>query len=415
MTIRTILLGPLVGSILLTGCGSHAWQARKQAQVIATRSTISSTQAEPSNIVLMLPLKGKIAASSQAIRNGFLAAYYHSRKNNHNINIKIIDTTDDNIPTLYHQATLDGAEVVVGPLTKQDVATIMGIDPLPIPVLALNTLDDYTHNFASNLYQFGLLPQDEALQVATNMLENYHNQAAVIAPANSWGKKIVAAFKNRYEKNGGKVVDILSYDPTLNLAQQICPFIAEDAAELCNPKNKDKKKEKNPESEDNRDQDQKPAPTRRQDINTIFLVASADIARQIIPLLKFYYAGDLPIYATSEIYTGNLAPNLDQDIDNVQFCDLPLILQQPTELPHNLQIIHKQILTLWPKSYTNHKRLYALGIDAYTIATNLNGFLNSPQYGFQGATGTLYLDNFNRIYRELLWAKMQHGVPNLLE
>jgi len=392
--------------LLLTGCGGSIWQTGKKAEVIEARAEIFSAQAEPNNIVLMLPLKGELAASSQAIRNGFLAAYHHYRKERPSINIKVIDTTGGDVRALYQQAVIDGAEVIVGPLTKKEVEIIASINPLPIPTLALNTLDDYTHSFGPNLYQFGLLPQDEAWQVATKMIQEQHDRVAIIAPENAWGDKIVAAFRSKYEESGGQVIATLNYRSSGNLAEQICPFLAQDATKLCTPrKHKDKKQEVSNE------------PMRRQDINAIFLVTKDHdhTARQIMPLLKFYYAGDLPTYSISTVYTGVVSQNLDQDLEGVYFCDMPWVLQDPSVFGSDLQAIHKQIMVLWADSYANLGRLYALGVDAYNLASKLNGFLNSPQYGVEGASGKLYLNEFNHIYRELQWAQMKNGFPIVLQ
>ncbi len=401
--IKNILLAS-ISILLLVGCGSLQ-QIGKKAEVIEARTQVSSVQAEPHSIVLMLPLKGPgtLAASSQAIRNGFLAAYYHYRQERPGINIKVVDTTGGDVLALYQQAVAEGVEVVVGPLTKKEVETIAHINPLPIPTIALNTLDDYTSSFGPNLYQFGLLPQDEAMQIAIRMMNEQHDKVAIIAPDNAWGNKIVAAFKDKYEESGGQIVAVLNYRSSLNLAEQVCPFLAHDAAKLCVPK-KDKDKKGKISDE----------PMRRQDINSIFLVANANMARQVVPLLKFYYAGDLPIFSTSAIYTGTVSQDLDRDLDGVYFCDVPWVIQDLNTFNADAQAIHKQIITLWADSYTHHSRLYALGVDAYNLAAKLNGFLNSPQSGIEGASGRLYLNEFNHIYRDLQWAQIRDGLPVVL-
>jgi uncharacterized protein len=392
----------LVVTLFFAGCASLQ-QTGKKVEVIEARSQISSAQAEPNNIVLMLPLKGPLAASSQAIRNGFLAAYSYARKERPSINIKVIDTAGGDVQSLYQQVVAEGAEVIVGPLTKKEVEAVASINPLPIPTLALNTLDDYTHSFGPNLYQFGLLPQDEAMQIAIRMAHEQHDRVAIIAPEGMWGEKIVTAFKSKYEESGGQVVATLNYRNSQNLAEQICPFLAYDATKLCIvKKNRDRKKEVSDE------------PMRRQDINAIFLVAQAPTARQIVPLLKFYYASDLPVFSPSSIYSGTVAQDLDRDLDDVYFCDMPWALQDPSTLNSESQAIHKQIMSLWAGSYASHKKLYALGVDAYNLASKLNGFLNSPQGGMEGVSGKLYLNEFNHVYRELQWAQMRDGLPVVL-
>jgi len=228
---------------------------------------------------------------------------------------------------------------------------------------------------------------------------------AIIKPNNAWGNKIAQAFQDRYEGAGGQVVATLDYDLKTNLSEQICPFLAQDPTKMCVRKKHKSKEEKEEENS---------ATMRRQDINAIFLVSQAKDARQIIPLLKFYYAGDLPTYAISAIYSGVSSPELDQDINGVYFCDMPWVLHDPNNFGPDLQAIHKKIKTMWASDFNSHPRLYALGVDAYNLAARLNGFVNSPETGVESASGKLYLDNFNHIYRELSWAEIRNGIPAVL-
>lgn len=402
-TVKIIFL-VIITTILLVGCGRNLWREQKKSQVMAARSeAVASTKTEITNVVLMLPLKGELASNSQAIRNGFLAAYHQARKNHPEINIKVIDTADSDLYALYHQVVEGGADIVVGPLTKKEVEIIKNINQLPVPTIALNTLDDYSNNFAPNLYQFGLLPQDEATQVAKKMVEERHDMAAIIVPATAWGDKIATTFRDKYVADGGKVIAVLHYDARANLADQVCRLLAQDANKLCVPQ---KRRE--------RGQYVSSATARRQDINTIFLVAMPNEARQIVPLLKFYYAGDLPIYSISAIFSGRSNPNLDQDIDGVYFCDMPWVLHDPNFLNDDLQAAYRKSMALWADSFAANIKLYALGVDAYNLAVRLNEFLNSPYSGIAGASGTLYLDNFNHVYRELQWAQVRDGIVTVL-
>jgi outer membrane PBP1 activator LpoA protein len=391
-------------ALFINGCaGNKTWSqtfGMTSASPDITRVQMTSS---PHSIAVMLPLKGKgeLALTSQAIHNGLLAAYYSTPQQS-GIDIKVIDTSSGDVGVLYQQAVTDGAEVIVGPLTKQEVEVMANANQFPVPIIALNTLDDYRYKVANNLYQFGLLPQDEAVQVATKMTQEQLKHVAVIAPESAWGDKIVAAFENVYEASGGQVIATLRYHVSQDLAGQICNFLANDATKLCVPQKHKSKKQKDPQEI-----------MRRQDIDAIFLVATTPAqARQIVPLLKFYYAGDLPIYSISTIYSGTSKPGLDQDIDDINFCDMPWVLKNVDALSPELQVVHKQIITtnLWTDSFANYSKFYALGVDAYNLAVGLNALLNAPQSGINGASGTLYLDNFNHIYRELQWAKIKNGV-----
>ena len=143
-------------------------------------------------------------------------------------------------------------------------------------------------------------------------------------------------------------------------------------------------------------------PQRRQDADMVFLVASPRLARQIRPLLKFYYANDLPVYATAYVYSGTPNPLRDRDLDGIIFCDVPwLFANSPAR---------QQMQSLWPSTQNNQIRFYALGMDAYNITNRL------PQVtGMRGATGTLYMNDHGVILRELQWATFKNGKPKPLK
>ena len=393
---------------LLNGCVKDMWFKKNQA--VAQRGIAGEEATIPHNITIMLPLKGKgeLALTSQAIRNGILAAYY-SGKNREDINLKVVDITGGDINVFYQQAVADGAEVIIGPLTKDKVQSLVKGSRLTVPTIALNTLDEYKYGLPENLYQFGLLPQDEAVQVAVKMAQQHLHNVAVIVPEGPWGSNIATAFINKYVSLGGRVPAVLSYRFGKNLAEQICHFLAYDASKLCVPRTRESKKQKDPEEI-----------MRRQDIDAIFFVATkAAQARQIVPLLKFYYAGDLPSYSISTVYTGVAKPQLDQDINDVYFCDMPWVVEGPDSFSPELLAVYQQIMetTLWANSFANYSKFYALGIDAYNLAVKLDNL--SAAIGFVGASGVLYLDNFHHIYRKLQWAQIQNGVvkkvPNLAD
>src|SRR5205823_5983563 len=78
------------------------------------------------------------------------------------------------------------------------------------------------------------------------------------------------------------------------------------------------------------------AQKRRQDADMIFMIAPPEYARQIKPLLNYYYAGNLPIYATSHVYQGIPNAALDNDLNGIQFCDMPWTINQGLLVPGSL-------------------------------------------------------------------------------
>jgi len=378
--------------LLLNGCVNNNVNI-KNSKPVVTRQAIASLN----KIALMLPFKSNadLAATSQAIYNGLLAAYYTSPKQS-DIKIQTVDTSGGNVVELYKQAVNDGAQIVIGPLTKPEVEAIAGIsNTLPVPTIALNTLDNYQLKVINNLYQFGLLPQDEVDQVAKRMTQENLHKVAVVVPEGAWGEKILNTFNDKYTSLGNRVIAVLKYNSGKDVAKQVCNFLADDPSSACGA------------IQDNNSIIVKPETiARRKDIDAIFVLTTNPAgARQIIPLLKYYHASDLPLYSISTIYNGVAQPDIDRDISGVYFCDMPWVVQDPDSLNNNLQNIYRKITStsMWQESFKNYKKFYALGIDAYNLATNLNNFLSSPKSGVDGASGTLYLDNFNHIYRKLQW------------
>lgn len=357
----------------------------------------------PQHIALLLPLHGRLASTGQAIRNGFLAAYYAAEKHQVSIpTLKIIDTSKGDITQTYQNAIHDGAQFVIGPLTKEHLTTLLNADTLSVPTLALNTLANNTNN-NPNLYQFGLSPLDEAAQAATQGQQKNFKSAVVLAPNNTWGQSVATVFTQNWQNAGGTITSQLNYDGSANLAKQISHLLNIDLA--------------------NQDYTQlrtllgkrmRFIPRRRQDIDMIYMIGQPIYARQIAPLLKYYYAGDIPTYSTSQIYSGNNHARAIRDLNNVYFCDMPWVLTPDQESP-KLKKLRTQIETIWPQSYSNHKKLYALGIDAYTLAAKLEQMKAMPQFAIVGATGDLYLDQAQHIYRKLIWAKFQNGDVNVIK
>ena len=63
----------------------------------------------------------------------------------------------------------------------------------------------------------------------------------------------------------------------------------------------------------------------------------------------------------------------------------------------------------------NYPRLYALGLDAYRIIPYLARLQANPFERFPGLTGSIAVNDNNRVKRELLWATFSNGYPEVLE
>lgn len=365
----------------------------------------SITPIQPQHIALLLPLQGRYAKQAAAIRNGFFAAYYEAKqKNPKQPTITLYNTNEENIASLYQQAILEGADFIVGPLTKNNVTALMQTSRITVPTLVLNTIVNSSAVADKNLYQFGLSPIDEARQDAIKAWNDHHTHALLITPETSWGQEIMQAFIREWQALGGRIVDQMNYTSQQTLAQQIQKLLLIDQSEARAHILKRILGEKI-----------RFIPRRRDDADVIFLVAQPTIARQIKPLLKYYYGGELPVYATSQIYDGIPNPARDHDLNGIIFCDMPWVLIPNQLKPTYLNSIQQHIKSLWGNSYYRYPKLYALGVDAYDIVPQLNKLTILPKFGINAATGDLYLDRDNHLYRKLLWAQIQQGTPHPIQ
>ena len=145
-------------------------------------------------------------------------------------------------------------------------------------------------------------------------------------------------------------------------------------------------------------------PSRRRDIDFIFLAATPQQAQQIKPTLAFQYAGDVPVYATSHLYSPKEEQNYYLDLEGIQFCETPWLLNaNPSDnLP---QVIGSQ----WPQASSSLGRLYAMGVDAYRLAPRLAQLKAMPETRIDGFSGSLSLSPDQRIQRQLPWAAFRDG------
>ena len=328
----------------------------------------------PQHIALLLPLQGPSAHLGKTIRLGFLNTYYTFLKINPTLKptLSFYDTNSGKpIHDIYQQAVNEGADQIIGPLTREEVRALSQQSALPVPVLTLNyTPPRLLFGSAPNLIQFGLAPEDEAIQMAAHARSSGFSRALLIAPQDSWGNRVSQAFISAWRTAGGQIIDSLYFESQKPLTNEIANLLKVIP--------------------DQKNDNLLPEEHRRRDIDVIFLLASGADARQIVPLLKFNYSGTLPIYSISAIYSGTPNRAADLDLEGVIFCDIPWILRNS------------------PKGSS---RLIAVGHDAWQLAIQIPRLKALPNFPVNGWTGALTLQSNQRIFRQLTWMKIKNGQP----
>ena len=351
------------------------------------------------HIAVLLPINGPYAKVAAAVRDGLLAAYF-SQPAELRPRLQFYDSSNqESIWPLYQQAIDAGAKMVLGPLNRQAASQLASADELDVPTLVLNTIDN-PNSIPPQLYQYGLFPEDEAKQVAERAWLDGHSHALVLTPANDWGRRIANSFSKRWQALGGTIAEQQEYVAKEN----------DFSIPIKSLFNIDQSNQRRRQLENLLGLKVKFEPRRRQDADFIFLAARSQKGRQIRPQLQFHHAGNLPLYATSHIYSGTPNRDKDKDLGHLLFPDIPWVLEEDETGPLSRLHLSRELSTF----QNRYARFYAMGIDSYTLLPQLERLQQSTGETLNGMTGTLYLDNPNQIHRQLVWAEMRNGKSRII-
>ena len=377
--------------------------------VAAMLGAVRATVRRPTRIALLLPFHGDFAEAADATRDGFLAAWYADAANAQRPAIAVHDTSFEAIDVVYARAVEAGADFVVGPLRRGPVTRLACGDTPLVTTLALNEIDNLPASeeerenrcgrdrIVPELYHFTLLPEAEARQVAERAWIGGYSRAIAFTRDGPWGTRVYRAFVDEWERLGGILLDghVLTHDATDTgkLAAGALGVLGsrERARELGRIIGRKLQFE----------------PRRRQDIDVVFMAAFPADARQLLPQLAFQHGADLPVHATSHVWSGVPDPTNDRDLDGVVFGDMPW-LAAPSEADRRLR---EQVDTALLGRDRGLLRLYAFGADAYRLATGLWRLADKRRASIDGHTGRLALAADHRISRRLTWAWFVDGVP----
>jgi uncharacterized protein len=353
---------------------------------------------QPKHIALLLPLTGNLANSGKAVREGFMAAYYQTLQRGYEVPvISIIDTqASGSLELSYGDALALDAEWVIGPLDKKLVNQVAKLEKLPLPTLALNCSDQIAvGEQPDELYQYGLAAEDEAQLIAERAFHLGYRRVLALSPDSSWGKRVYAAFEERWLNLGGDIAEQRFYKKKKDYNPEIKALLNVDDSQKRYKAIRRLMRE-SIEFE----------PRRRQDADWVFLLALPKQGRQIRPMFDFNFAGDLPVFSTSQIYAGKQNRKKDTDLNGIQFTDLPWLLES-SELKTEIESNHK-------RAKGNYARLYAMGVDAFRLYPRLKQLSALPFSKIFGVTGDLSIDQEGKIHRKMPFAVFKRGRPQTL-
>ena len=383
----------------------EAWRARNPnhpaAEIVRTQ-LLGAQLGQPletaeAHIALLLPISGRAAAAATQVRDGFMTAYYQSALAQRP-RVRVYDTGEGGgIADAITRATQEGAEFIVGPLTREEVVAAADLASPHPPILALNFLPS-ERPAPTTFYQYALSPEDEARLAARRILDDGHRHGVAIVPSGDWGTRVLAAFKQELEAGGGS----LFAATTVDTAQTDYSDPVMQILRISDSRARHKRLESilgtKLEFE----------PRRRADLEFIFAPGQAGMERLLRPQLRFHYAGDVPTYATSDAFEPDTRSN--QDLEGLMFPDMPWMLGGDLA-----DAVRAAVRDAWPNGGPRRGRLFAFGFDSYRLAVALRARGVSNTVSIEGLTGHLSLDADRRVHRDLNWAQIHDGEVKLLQ
>ena len=328
-------------------------------------------------IGVLLPFKGKYQHISQQIRNGMLKAYMVS---NQSVTLKFYDSSNvDEVLAQYQRAKQDGADLVIGPLTKEAIDQLAGQNIRDL--IALNSSDE------TSFKSFNFRTQTEGIQITQQLKKNEFSRIGILSSEKARDVSTAEALKTQWlmdEKNHAEL-SVYSLEK-LNLRKALGDLINEKQSQarynnvrwLLGAKLEF-------------------FPRTRKDLQAIVLIGSADQVAVFHPQFEFFQL-DLPVYATSNLTPKELQNiKVNKDLGDVIFPTIPAVFT-----PNSL-----------------NTELEAFGWDSFILANQLNNLAPNLCLN-QGQSGILFVDG-QEIDKKLIWAqysangKLERWQPKVVE
>lgn len=300
----------------------------------------------PLLVALVLPLDTPaFARAADAVRAGFLAA---AGSTGNEKDALVIGHGEDGVLAAFEIAREAGADVIVGPLVRDDVKAVaqLALD-LPFTV-ALNQLEE---GIASppQLYTFSLGVEADARLIARRLRTDAARNVAVVGASTPLMRRFASAFAADWLLAGGSIPTAYRFDPASDVLRSMRREILRNAPD------------------------------------GLLLAVDSATATLAKP-----YLGTIPAYASGLVFEQETQAVM-RDLDGLRLVEIPWVVTP----------FAPQFANLPRREFTSYSltRLYALGLDAYRVA---QAFRNGePQrFSMEGATGQVTLIEGRQFSRE---------------
>lgn len=375
MAMRTLL--PLLLALCVAACTTTTVRTAPVAQV---PQAVPDTQAQagtwqfdagnrppaaadgyrpPVKLAVLLPLTGSLSTAAVPVRDGLLAGYYAEQRRRPDL--RFYDTAGGAVAA-YERAVADGADYVIGPLGRDEVAALFRRDPLPVPVLALNRAAEPPPVGSAS---FSLAPEDDGIAAAEFLLARNARRVLVLADGDDGMRRAVAAFREQFEQRGGTVVAQLAVaaEP-VDMGTALSAAAAGEGG-----------------------------------VDAVFMAVRPRQAAALAPQLAAAGLAGKWRVATSQLASARDELTAEHALDGIAFPSDAWEVRGVAGLPSAATAA-----SLVASARGAAQRLFAFGHDAWLLAAYLERLAGDANASLPGATGTLRIDGFGNVVRAPSWS-----------
>ncbi|MDF7670957.1 penicillin-binding protein activator [Orbaceae bacterium ESL0721] len=393
-------------------------------------STWDQSDNSGKKVALLLPLNGNLQIFGETIRQGYLDAnkFYPDEPAQ---SVTVFDTTSAPLNQLVAQAKEQGAEMIVGPLLKEQVVEIKNLSP-DLPVLALNKVDNDENieentstNENSKICFFALSPEDEAKDAATHIFAEKRTKPLLLVPDTDLGRRVAQSFAKQWQQLSHTqaymqpLADAKTLSTKMNNGVGI--KLIGEAITIEDSANINSSIDSLYSTDSNDSMDNSSSTDIRQTVNesdeafdAIYVYASYDQLTFIKAMIEMESDWSLSspsaprMYTSSKSNSAKASTDFYYDMERVQFAEIPMIVNQA-------EMVSDQLSETIPTNIKNDyslMRLYAMGIDAWFLANHFTQLTDTTT--LDGMTGKLTTQSECEITRALIWQKFHQGKAELV-
>lgn len=333
---------------------------------------------ELKHIAVILPEQGLLAPLANDIRSGILAAYLNSQEDLSDFvqEIRFYDSSTDPITHSITRAFENGADIVIGALSKANVALALERRRYEGPVVLMNRAFE-TSGRHQDIFQLSLSVEDEARIIARRLKEENRQKIIVYTIPDAWATRAEAVFEGVI----GTQVEISS-SQTLDRVAEITQKVGDSLGATASS-DRHKELEQILRTELNF------VARSRQDLDGIVAFVDTPTLEALLAALKFHFSDDIPLYVPEPA----IRMGINSDYGNgTLFMVMPWLTGS-----HPLRQEYLASVSPNPQSEV----LFAFGVDVYRIASFLSQLKSKSV--FQSYTGKHVLLPNGVVVREPSW------------